>query len=419
MEPESRVNLVLSSIKEAHEGFLKLEGFKGSDRSAAVLEIAKEIKKANGEILEANTLDLETSREMTVPDLIINWLKLTPERLHSTIEVLERLAEISDPLQRIMSGSYQLNPAQTYRQLMPLGEIALIYQGFPQLGAIAAAMAIKTGNSIILRGGTEAAQTNQVFAEVFKSALQKIGLPKECLQVIVSDAGSIQDLVTQDKYINLIIPYGRSSLIEQVSLLATVPVLKTVMSNCYLYWAPTGDVDLVRSIVIDSHYGQPDAVNAIDKVLISPLQKASFLIRVFNSLKEKEFTLKGDAQLVEEYPEHLTLGAEAEWDNAYLNKTVAFKVVETMEEAIFWMNKHSSGHANCLVTESYQETRKFEMEIDSALVYINCSPRFSRNPKGAESVFLGVSNQKGIRRGLIGLETFTTYKQIVRGQGKI
>lgn len=419
METESKVNLLLSSIKQAHEGFLKLDSFKGPERSAAVLEMAKEIKNAFGEILEANTLDLEATRDMAVPDLIVNWLKLTPERLQTTIEVLERLGELSDPLQRVMSGSYQLNPAQTYRQLMPLGVIALIYQGFPQLGAIAAAMAIKTGNSILLRGGTEALKTNEVFAELLKTALNKTGLPKECLQVVPSDLGTIQDLVTQDKYINLIIPYGRPILIQQVSQLATAPVLKTVMSNCYLYWAPSGDVDLVRSIIIDSHASQPDAVNAIDKVLISPLQKSSTLLRVFNSLKEKEFNLKGDEQLVQEFPEHLTLATESGWSSAYLNKTVAFKVAEALEDAIDWMNRYSSGHANCLVTESYQETRKFEMEIDSALVYINCSPRFSRNPKGAESVFLGISNQKGIRRGLIGLETFTTYKQIVRGQGKI
>jgi len=416
METQSKANLVLSSITEAHEAFLRLEKFKGPKRSAAVLEMANAVKASANEILEANTLDLETSREMAVPDLILNWVKLTPERLQTTIEVLNRLAQLSDPLQRIMNTSYQLNPAQTYRQLMPLGVIALIYQGFPQLGAIAAAMAIKTGNSLILRGSGDASHTNQIFGEVLKNALQKTGLPKECLQVLFPDSGTFQDLLTQDKYINLIIPYGRPSFIQQVTQLATAPVLKTAMGNCYLYWAPSGDLDLVRSIIIDSHSSQPDPVNGIEKVLISSFHKSTSLLRLFNSLKEKDFKLKGDQQLVQEFPEHLTGCGEAEWSTPYLTKTVAFKVVESLDRGIAWMNQYSSGHANCLVTESYQETRQFEIEIDSALVYINCSSRFYRNPKGAESVFLGVSNQKGIRRGLIGLETFTTYKQVVRGE---
>jgi glutamate-5-semialdehyde dehydrogenase len=302
---------------------------------------------------------------------------------------------------------------------MPLGTIALIHEAFPELSAIAAGLCLKTGNSLILRGCSASSHSNTVIANALQNALEEAGLPAGCIEAISSDLGTtIQELVTQDQYINLVIPYGRPSLIEQVTQLATAPVLKSAMGNCYLYWSGSGDLDLVRWIILDSHSSEPDPVNAIEKVLVSPNQNSSMLVRLFNSLQEKGFELRGDKELFADFPEHLTPASNLEWKKPYLDKIVTFKVVADLAEAIAWINHYSSGHADCLVTESYQESRQFAMGIDSALVYINSSPRFSRNPKQGESVFLGISNQKGHRRGLIGLETFTTLKQVVQGNGK-
>ncbi len=417
---------ITASLKRAYEAFLELEkarrikasGATSAVRSRGVQAMAEGLQNAFEDILEANTLDLEMSREMAVPELVLDWLKLTPERLQNTVEILQRLGELSDPMQRMMHAPYQLDPSQTYCQLMPLGVIAFIYEAFPELSAIAAGLCLKTGNSLILRGSSEASHSNAAIAQVLQIALEEAGLPAGCLEVISSDRGSsIQELVGQDQYLNLVIPYGRPSLIGQVMQLATAPVLRAAMGNCYLYWSPSGDLDLTRSVIIDSHASEPDPVNAIEKVLISPDQKSSSLVRLFNSLKEKGFELRGEAELVEAFPEHLTLAKESEWGCPYLDKIVAFKVVDSLSAAIAWINHYTSGHADCLITESYQESRQFAMGIDSAVVYINSSPRFYRNPKGGESVFLGMSNQKGHRRGLIGLETFTTLKQVVQGDG--
>ena len=419
MESDSLSNPILTSVQRAYQAFLELQKLKGVDRNRGVQAIAQGLQEAFDEILEANTLDLETSREMAVPDLVLDWLKLTPERLQTTVEILNRIAQLSDPIQLVMNAPYQLNPSQTYSQLMPLGVIALIYEAFPQLGAIATGMCLKTANSTILRGSSFASHSNAAIAQVLKTALEEAGMPAGCLEVIFPDDGSsIQELVTQDQYLNLVIPYGRPSLIQQVTKLATAPVLKSAMGNCYLYWALSGDLELVRWVVLDSHASQPDRVNGIEKVLIHANQKPSSLVRLFSSLKEKGFELRGDADLVAQFPEYLNPAEESEWGKPYLRKIVAFKAVDSLESAITWMNQYSSSHADCLVTESYQESRKFAMGIDSALVYINCSPRFSRIPKGTESVFLGMSNQKGQRRGLIGLETFTTLKQVVQGEGR-
>ncbi|NJM69478.1 MAG: glutamate-5-semialdehyde dehydrogenase [Scytonema sp. RU_4_4] len=408
----------IASARRAHQAALKLGTTKGADRSRAVLAMAKAMTRSFDDILEANTLDLEASREMAVPDLILDWLKLTPKRLEMAVDILQRLGELSDPLRRVRHADYQLDDSQTYTQLMPLGVIAFIYEAFPELGAIAAALCIKTGNSLILRGGTEASHSNAAIANVLLAAVTEVGLPVGCLQLITSEHGtSIRDLVTQDQCLNLVIPYGRSSLVQQVVRHSTAPVLKSAMGNCYLYWSPNGSLEMVRWIIIDSHQSEPDPVNAIEKVLIHRQALPSSLLTLWNSLKEKGFEIKGDTELVEAFPQ-LQLAKEGDWGSAYLTKTVAFKLVDSLEAAIAWINQHSSGHADCIVTESYQESRQFALGVNSASSYINASPRFSRNPSRGDSVFLGMSNQKGHRRGLISLESLTTVKHIVQGNGR-
>lgn len=406
----------LIAIKSAHRAFLELGKRSGKERNRGIKALAKGLKGSFDEILEANTLDLETSRDMALPDLLLEWLKLTPERLETTVEILNQLSALPDPMQRVINADYQLNPSQTYCQLMPLGVIALIYEVFPELGAIAAGFCLKTGNSLVLRGCGFSSHSNTVIAQILQNALVDVGFSPDIIQFMHCDGGaSIQDIVTQDQYLNLIVPYGRPSLIEQVTQMATAPVLKTAMGNCYLYWSVNGDLDLTRWVILDSHASEPDPVNAIEKVLISANHNSSLLIRLFNSLKEKGFELRGDALLSEHYSDYLSPADSSEWGKPYIEKVIAFHGVENLERAITWINRYSSGHADCIVTESYQESRQFAMGINSALVYVNASPRFSRNPKQGESLFLGISNQKGHRRGLIGLETFTTVKQVVQG----
>ncbi|GAB1539363.1 glutamate-5-semialdehyde dehydrogenase [Scytonema sp. NUACC21] len=409
---------IVASARRAHTASLKLGTTKGVDRSRAVLAMAQALISSFDDILEANTLDLEASREMAVPDLILEWLKLTPKRLEMTVEILQRLGELSDPLRRVRHADYQLEDSQAYSQLMPLGVIGFIYEAFPDLGAIAAGLCIKTGNSLILKGGTEAIHSNSAIAEALRTAVVDVGLPEDCIQLIIEEHGtSTRDLVTQDQCLNLVIPYGRSSLVQQVVRHSTSPVLKSAMGNCYLYWSPNGSLEMVRWMIMDSHQSEPDPVNAIEKVLIHRQAQPSSLVTLWNSLKEKGFEIKGDTELIDAFPQ-LQLAKDTEWGSAYLNKTVAFKLVDSLEAAIAWINQYSSGHADCIATESYQESRQFALGVNSASTYINASPRFSRNPSRGDSVFLGMSNQKGHRRGLISLESLTTVKHIVLGNGR-
>ncbi|QSV56457.1 MAG: glutamate-5-semialdehyde dehydrogenase [Dolichospermum sp. UKL201] len=408
----------MTSANRAFQASLKLGTTKGIDRSRAVLAMAQAIESDFDEILEANTLDLEASREMAVPELILDWLKLTPSRLENTIKILQRLGELSDPLRRVRTADYQQEDSQSYTQLMPLGVIAFIYEAFPDLGAIAAGFCIKTGNSIILKGSTEASNSNTAIANALQTAITKVGLPAGCVELITAEHGaSVRDLVTQDQYLSLVIPYGRSSLIQQVVRQATCPVLKSAMGNCYLYWSVNSSLEMIRWMIIDSHESEPDQVNAIEKVLVHRQALPSSLSVLWSSLKEKGFQLKGDAELVAAFPQ-LQLAKDEEWGTPYLTKTVAFKLVDSLESAIAWINQYSSSHADSIVTESYQESRQFALGVNSASTYINASPRFSRYSLRGEAVFLGMSNQKGHRRGFISLETLTTVKHIVQGNGR-
>lgn len=408
---------LLHLIHRANQASETLAATKGTERSRA-LQIMSEALSANqDDVLEANTLDLEASREMAVPDLILEWLKLTPERLQSVVKILQRLSELTDPTQQILTTPYQLERSQTYCQLMPLGAIALVYESFPELGAIAAGLCLRTGNSLILKGGSEASHSNQAIASILQTAIEDAGLPSGCVELIPTDQGDpLRELVTQDAYVNLVIPYGRSSLVQQVIRQATVPVLKTAMGNCYLYWSSSSGLDTARWMILDSYQSEPDPVNAIEKVLVCRNQDTQALQSLWRTLRDKGFHLRGDAELVTEFPE-LVLAEENDWDRAFLDGTIAFKVVDGLDEAIAWINRYSSGHADCLVSESYQESRQFATDINSATIYINTSPRFYRNPKRGSPISLGMSNQKGHRRGIITLETLTTLKYVVQGNG--
>ena len=412
---QSSSDRVLTIVRESHKAAIKLAQTSGAERRLGILAIAEAMERNFDRILESNTIDLEMSREMAISEPVADWLKLTPERLEMAVAILKQLSRAANPTRSFTNTNYPLEPVQAYSQLVPLGTIALIYEAFPELSAIAAGMCLKTGNSLISRGCSSASNSNQTIAQIIDEALASTNLPPNSVKDISSDLGiSIQEIVTQDRFLNLVIPYGRPSLVQQVAEKATATVLKTTIGNCYLYWSQSGSLEQTRQIIIDSHSGEPDAVNAIEKVLIDREVKSSFLQSLFGTLQQQGFKLRGDEILVEQFPDFLVPMKPEEWRRPYLTKTIAFRYTDSLSKAVLWINRYSSGHADSIVTESYREARQFVRGVDSALVYVNVSPRFTRLPEGGE-IFLGMSNQRGYRQGSIGVETFTTVKQVVQG----
>ena len=391
---------------------------RSADRSQGLFAMAEALDRAADLILEANTLDLEASRETDLSPVVLRWLKLTPEWLKQMVEILQRLGNLPDPIRQAVRSPYPMHHCQSFSQLTPLGVVALVYEALPELGAIMAGMGIKTGNSVVLFGCPEAQHTNRAIAVALSEGLKVSKLPDACLTVLPSQQDvSVRDLVVQERYLNLVIPYGRPKWVAQVSQRSTVPVLQAALGNCYLYWASSGDVETVRWVVQDSHgTDEPDAVNAVEKVLVSDRHSRPTVSLLIDSLPAEGFEVRGDEPLCREFPE-LPLAENAEWRSPYLCKTVALHLVTGLEEALPWIRSHSSNHADCIVTESYQEAHEFALGLESASIHINASPRFQRNPRGSGSILLGMSNQKGYRRGPIGLESLTTSKQIIQGDG--
>jgi glutamate-5-semialdehyde dehydrogenase len=415
MEPPSFD--LAAALNRANAASVKLARTKSQERNAVLKLLLDLLKDKQNAILEANTLDLETSREMAVSETVLGWLKLTPERLQGIARLLQQLMSLPDPLERAAVSAYRTEQYQTYGQPVPLGVVALVYESFPGIALIAAAMCVKTANSLILKGNSEAMQSNAILADILTLAFDAAGLTPGCIEPLPSDRSTlVKDLLTQEHLVDLVIPYGRPSLVQQVARQSAIPVLKSVIGNCYLYWSASGSAEVVRSMILDSHQGEPDAVNAIEKVLVHTSLNRSLLTLLLNGLKEKGFNLRAEANLVAEFPDLLQPVEAGEWQQPYLKKTVAFKQVDSLGAAIAWINHYSSCHADCIVTESYRESRIFIRAIDSASVYLNASPRFSRHvgslPGG---ISLGMSNQKSYSRGIIGLQALMTTKTIIQG----
>jgi glutamate-5-semialdehyde dehydrogenase len=405
-----------SAIQQATHAAQILRTVSSQQRTAALLAMADAFEQQQDAILEANTLDLETSREMAISPRLLEWLKLTPERLQKIVNDLRTLSRLPDPVGKIVATSKTSIHGQTFTELLPLGVIAFVHESLPDLAGLAAGLCLRSGNSLLLRGSQEARQTNRAIFQVLQSAIAAADLPSDCLiDLGVQEDYSLRDLFSADRQAQLVIPYGRPSWIQQVIRQCNAPILHTAIGNCYLYWAASGSLDTVRTAIIDSHLTQPDAVNGIEKVLVNAQIKPSSLGMLWNSLREKGFEIRGDTHICAEYPD-IKLAEPSEWQQPYLQKTVAFQFIDRLEAAADWINQSSSGHADCIVTDSYAEAQQFTQQLDSTFIYINASPRFYRLDPGGHQVFLGITKQKGIRRGTIGVESLMTTKQVIQGR---
>ena len=430
MSPEDLTGFIYKS----HTAALQLAQISTRERDNLLLELAESVKKNKNLILEANTLDLEASRDMAVPELVLEWLKLTPERLNNAIECLKQLSNLPDPL--------TLHVGINGYQRVPLGVVAFVYEGFPQLGLIAAGMCLKVGNTIILKGGNEGINTQEAIAAIAKDVLVARNFPEACITSVPKGV-ILRELIVQEKYLRLVIPYGRPSFVQQVSKQATVSVLPIAMGNCYLYLSASGNLDFAKEIILHSRKGDPDAVNAIEKVVIHKSWLDHTLDRDLGawivSLKKQGLVVRGCARTTTYFREFLeeihsdetdkpsqvlieqAIETEDTWGQAYLDETIAIKIVNDTEEAIAWVNQYSSGHADVLLTDSLSERDRFVSRINSSTIFVNAHSRFNRCAKLGDNsnakIALGMSSLKtrGASRypGVIDIYALTTTKQIL------
>lgn len=389
----------------------------GADVQSRLLDtMATYLHDSQDQILEANTLDLEASLDMAVPELVLDWLKLTPERLQTACKILHRLGSLGDPRVLTPQPISRLTQAMSgYSQVVPLGVVALIYEAFPELAAIMAGLCVRTGNGLILKGGNEASQTTQVILQALYAALEQADLPENCILSLTENEGdAARQWLLQDQGVDLVIPYGRPNLVQQIVRQAAIPVLPTAMGNTYLYWSASGSSETVSTMVVDSHRGEPDAVNAIEKVLIHQSLSLSTTLRLCHNLWEKGFQLLADAALVADIPDLQVIDPK-DWSRPFLSRTVALRQVPDAQTAATLVNSDGSHHAVSIVTESYSESNQFTQLVDSAVVYINTSPRFVRNSAQASAIALGMTEQRGRCSGFIGLNALLTTQHVLQG----
>jgi len=403
----------LTAVRQATEQ-LSAADHSADQCSKALEAMGKALSQHQDDILEANTLDLEISRDMAVPDLVVDWLKLTPERVQTAATIFQRLALMGTTL----PSSSRENGTNAYYRTCPVGIVGFIYEAFPDLGAIAAALAIRTGNALVLKGGSEASRTNQIIARILQSTLEEVDLPTALIFPIESTTEVSRLDIAQCSEIDLIIPHGRPSLVDQVVKNASVPVIPSRMGNCYLYWSASGSLDQVYKTITESHLGTPDAVNRIEKILLHESHSENAVTRLWSRLQENQFKIKADAPILRwgsstSMPETSVEAVEAaEWSTAYLKRTVAFRQVKNVEAAIQWVNARSSGHADSIVTADYTESRKFISRCRSASVYVNASSRFTRNAKQTGEIAIGASDYKDADGGLIGMAVMQARQRI-------
>ncbi|HEX3617386.1 MAG TPA: glutamate-5-semialdehyde dehydrogenase [Solirubrobacteraceae bacterium] len=394
----------------------------GSDVKNGALEaIADALIERTAEILEANARDLEAGRESNLSPALLDRLALDPVRIAAIADGARRIAALPDPVGEVIDGFRLPNGLDVRKLRVPLGVIAVVYEARPNVTIDAAALCLKSGNAIVLRGSSSAAHSNAVLAGIAAEAAVAAGLPQGALALIAGgDRDELRELATQSDSVDLIIPRGGEGLKAALKGVATVPVIFAASGNCHIYVDRSAELATAQEIVVNAKVQRPGVCNAAETLLVHGDVAAQFLPRVLHALHDAGVTLHGDArvrELVADLP--VRVATDEDWDTEYLALDLAVAVVDGVESAIEHINRHGSGHSEAIVTGDTAAARAFELEVDAACVYVNASTRFTDGGEFGMGAEIGNSTQKLHVRGPIGLRELCTFKYLVEGAGHV
>ena len=388
-------------------------------KNSALLAMAKALRDNEDAILRANAEDMKNGKEKGLTTALLDRLKLNRDRIEGMAEGLEALAALNDPIGETIAQWKRPNGLEIARKRVPLGVIAIIYEARPNVTADAAGLTLKTGNAVILKGGSEAYRSNLCVTRVLRGALKEQGLNEDLLQFVEStDREAVSVLLKLRKYIDVVIPRGGGGLIRFVVENATIPSIETGTGNCHIYMDRYGDIDMGVNIVFNAKTQRPAVCNAAETLLVHKDIAAEFLPALDRKLKEKNVEIRGCqrtcALLRDAVP-----AAEEDWETEFLDYILAVKIVDSIDEAIAHIARYSSGHSEAIITESYSRSRKFTETVDAAAVYVNASTRFTDGNEFGFGAEIGISTQKLHARGPMGLNALTTEKFVIHGTGQI
>jgi glutamate-5-semialdehyde dehydrogenase len=385
-----------------------------ADKDAALHRIADALLARTPEILEANARDLEAGRENGLSAALLDRLLLDPERIAAIAAQVRDIAALPDPVGEVLDGFRLPNGLDVAKTRTPLGVVAVVYEARPNVTIDAAALCLKSGNAIVLRGSSSAAHSNAVLASIAAAEAPEgaIGL------VAGGGREELADLATQDELVDLIIPRGGEGLKKALTAVATVPMIFAASGNCHVYVDAGADLDVARDIILNAKTQRPGVCNAAETLLVHRDVAGAFLPGALAALRDAGVELRGDAH-VRAIDGAVIAATDEDWDTEYLALVLAVGVVDSVEDAIDHVNRHGSGHSEAIVTGAYAAARAFELGVDAACVYVNASTRFTDGGEFGFGAEIGNSTQKLHARGPIGLRELCSFKYVVRGDGHV
>ena len=405
--------------EQARAASRKLAGADSGTKNKALLAMAEEIEAQQTALLEANAIDLEAGKKNGLDDALLDRLALNPERVTGMAEGIRQIVALADPVGSITDLSYRESGIQVGKMRVPLGVIGIIYESRPNVTADAAALCLKAGNAAILRGGSEAAHSNQAIAKCIQAGLKKAGLSIDCVQVIeTTDREAVGKLITMPKYVDVIVPRGGKGLIKRVSAEATVPVIKHLHGVCHVYIDGKADIDKALAVAFNSKTQRYGTCNTMETLLVDSEIAESILPTLGKMYTEVGVELRG-CDKTQKILANAIAATEADWDEEYLAPILSIRIVNGIDEAIEHCHAHSSGHTESIVTDDYSRARRFLAEVDSSSVMVNTSTRFADGFEYGLGAEIGISTDKIHVRGPVGVEGLTSQKYIVLGDGHI
>jgi len=388
-------------------------------KNNALMAIARQLDANRSAVLAANQVDMDNGRNNGLNDALLDRLALNDGRVDAMIEGLHQVAELPDPVGELTDLGTRPSGIKLAKMRVPLGVIGIIYESRPNVTIDAASLCLKSGNATILRGGSEAIESNQAIANCIKQGLTDAGLPDSAVQVInTTDRAAVGELITMTDAVDVIVPRGGKGLIERISADARVPVIKHLDGNCHLYIDDCADIDKAVAIADNAKTHRYGVCNAMESLLVAEPIAAKVLPLIAEIYSEKSVEMRGCASSCKILPS-ISEACESDWSEEYLAPIVAIKVVAGIDEAIDHINTYSSQHTESIVTEDQDRGLRFITEVDSSSVVINASTRFADGFEYGLGAEIGISTDKIHARGPVGLEGLTSQKWVVFGNGQI
>ncbi len=417
--PMDTQTYIESLARRAKAASIELRTLSSATKNAALEAMTRAIIERKGEIFAANALDVEGAKQKGLVGALLDRMTLSDKKIAAMADGCRQVAALPDPIGRVLSGEIRPNGLKIEKISVPLGVLAVIYESRPNVTVDAAILALKAGNAVILRGGSEAIETNKTLARIIGEAATSVGIGADAIQIVEStDRAASSHLAQLPQYIDLIVPRGGEGLKKALAKVATVPIIFAAGGVCHVYVDEFAELDMAQSIAFNSKTQGPSACNAAETLLVHRAVAEKFLPLMAQKLIAGGVELRGDNASRQIVPQ-MSEASEDDWDAEYLSLILAVKIVDSLDEAVEHISTHGTAHSEAIVTQNVRRAEEFLAKVDAAAVYVNASTRFSDGFEFGLGAEVGISTQKLHSRGPMGLESLTSTKYVVRGDGQL